>query len=271
MLMRLACLLWLVLCAVSIVVAQAEQPAHPVEPTRANQPSSPSTPESEKTSSSAADSLRAQNDLLWKFDTRLMTITFWALGIVAAISVLGWYANFRLSQREINAVRIELVGEMQNQLSKAKEELARLHQAQLAELLAKHKETADWLRTQSSQFTDELTKMAFSIKGDLTKEFSSVAADFYAREAERCEDDKSWLAAFSANLKRMEYLMKQGMNESAGNMLGDLYRSLKEANKIMRVPPWERDKLRLFLSELPAQFSKERDKVLEEFRVIKAE
>ena len=69
----------------------------------------------------------------------------------------------------------------------------------------------------------------------------------------------------------MEYLLKQGMNDTAGSMLDDLYRTLKEANKILHIPPWERDKLRLFLSELPAQFSKERDKVLEELRVIKAE
>jgi hypothetical protein len=160
-------------------------------------------------------------------------------------------------------------------------ELLDVHRTQLAELNSKYaafsaaQEARDANNSKiaaasANRFNDELTQMAFSIKGDLTREFSTIAADFYGFEAAEQEKKESWVGAFSANLKRMEYLMKGGSNKSAGGVLKNIYKALKSMSPTSRgfIPPWHRDKLRLLISELPSEFEADGTKVIELFQVI---
>ena len=57
------------------------------------------------------DMLRAQLEVMKQYDQRLLNTVYWALGTLAAVAAalvgFGWFANFRVYERDKNALAQE--------------------------------------------------------------------------------------------------------------------------------------------------------------------
>lgn len=116
---------------VSLLVISFSLPVHAqgsaVPHTSINQDAQPS---------SEVIALRAQNELMRQYDQRLLDTVYYALAALGSLALLivglGWYTNFRLYRRDIEALKTELNNSLH-------EDIAKLSQSLHAEI-ANHKE-----------------------------------------------------------------------------------------------------------------------------------
>ena len=104
----------LTLCAPLVVQSSTATPNPEVlSPT----PVPPAGSSSEPQSDSEAALLRAQLEVMRQYDERLLQTVYWALGtafgLVLFAAGAGWYVNFRLYERDKQALRTELRSEVE--------------------------------------------------------------------------------------------------------------------------------------------------------------
>jgi hypothetical protein len=102
------------LCIVGLAVPTVAQ-SPSITPTPEAVPSASYTPEgssSQAEPDSETAALRAQLELMRQYDERLLQTVYWALGtafgLVVFVAGVGWYVNFRLYERDKEALRSEL-------------------------------------------------------------------------------------------------------------------------------------------------------------------
>ena len=91
--------------------------------------------------------LRAQLEVIRSFDASLLSTVYWSLGtlavIVAVLIGLGWFANFRVYQRDLEGIRRELealvaksVAELKGTLESSMKDLVRTARKELEQNLS---------------------------------------------------------------------------------------------------------------------------------------
>lgn len=85
--------------------------------------------------------LRAQIALMRQYDERLLETVFWALtavfGLAAVLTGFGWYANFRLYERDKASMRQELQGMLGIEIGKVREASLKAAEVAVGQAVAK--------------------------------------------------------------------------------------------------------------------------------------
>lgn len=111
-------LLTLLVCSIASG-GQAPKPIAEPAPVTAAAPRPPADEE--------VKALRAQLEVMWRYDQRLLYTVYWALGglgtVVIAIIGFGWFANFRLYERDKAALKAELENAINQQANTLRDQL----------------------------------------------------------------------------------------------------------------------------------------------------
>lgn len=132
-------------------------------------------------SSGEALALRAQIEIMRQYDQRLLATVYWSLGVLATITILligfGWFANFRLYERDKIALRQELIVFIQEELSKIKSALNANAQSQYDKILAEARSVG------SSTATSVRNELSFNINS-INKDIKRIQCNMTGKEGE---------------------------------------------------------------------------------------
>lgn len=130
--------------------------------------------------------LRAQLDVMRKYDEMLLSTVYWSLGTIALIAVLltgySWYTNYRVYERDREFLRAEMRSLLQQELANARNTLEdtakrnsdRALDAEKA-FLADAKEQLAHIETSSAEASE-------IVKQSLTRRISKMQYDFLKLE-----------------------------------------------------------------------------------------
>lgn len=125
--------------------------------------------------------LRAQIEIMRQYDQRLLSTVYWSLGVLATVTILligfGWFANFRLYERDKIALRQELIVFIQEELSKINSTLNANTQSQYDKILAEARSVG------SSAATSVRSELSFNINR-IYKDIKRIQCDMTGKEGE---------------------------------------------------------------------------------------
>lgn len=132
-------------------------------------------------SSGEALALRAQIEIMRQYDQRLLATVYWSLGVLATITIFligfGWFANFRLYERDKISLRQELMVFIQEELSKINSTLNAYTQSQYDKMLAEARSVG------SSAATSVRSELSFNINR-IYKDIKRIQCDMTGKEGE---------------------------------------------------------------------------------------
>jgi len=145
-------------------------------------------PSSQQASTSAAerevDVLRAQLEIMRSYDERLLSTVYWSLGGLITIAALligfGWFANFRVYERDKNALAKELRSILENEI--------RTTFQNLEENIGKRFEV---LKKEMEKAATSATK---SFESEVKQQFGEVRYDLFSLKYKVTESEaEQWL------------------------------------------------------------------------------
>jgi hypothetical protein len=223
----------LVACVLTLCIVNLDVPVVPQSPSGTSTPEAleptadaPSAPSSQAEPECEAAALRAQLELMRQYDERLLQTVYWALGTAFGLVVFaagaGWYVNFRLYERDKQALRTELRSEVETRsesIRRSLEEDAEQVRTSLHD--ASDKMSAD-LHVQADQRSKQIEKTAL--------ESVQAAADSLRTELKAVRMDILEIA-YKMSISDAENWRQQGVHM---NELRDYMESLSLAMQLTR-------------------------------------
>ena len=149
-------------------------------------PGPTTNPEPATTQSSSSNTevavLHAQLETVRTYDERLLATVHWALGIVIAVVLVmagfGWYANFRLYDRDKEALRMEVEGIVADRSKKESEVLMRKLDRYAEEARATQETFRKEINTQLGQLKRSVEQSISSAKQEAAQQVRDVRFEF---------------------------------------------------------------------------------------------
>ena len=168
--------------------------------------------------------LRAQLEVMRQYDRRLMSTVYWSLGVLATVAIFlvgfGWFANFRLYERDKAALRLELQTTTQERLSQIKEAIRSANDEQF-KAIEKHVAIAAKEAASNVQRT---------LEGKLQSIF--IALKLLEYDSTKQEGDRATTRGVLVNAvrhyrKMMEVAIEIGWNYQISTALDHMHRALR--------------------------------------------
>jgi hypothetical protein len=210
------------LCAPLLVQSSTATPTPEVlSPTPVGAPGPTSQPESD----SEAALLRAQLDVMRRYDERLVQTVYWALGtafgLVLFAAGAGWYVNFRLYERDKQGLRTELRSEVETRSESIGRSLEQgLQEARTSLDQAIKKMTVD-LHEEASRQREQIEKAALQA--------GKEAADSLQAQFEKMQREMLYMR-YSASTSDAQRWREQGVHD---NELQQYMESLTVATQLV--------------------------------------
>lgn len=226
--------------------------------------------------------LEQQLEQMRFYDNRLLTTVWFALGIVVAISLLGWYVSYRISDREISSLRALLASEvgsstataaadLRREISEFNQRLGEGFANDIKQLRAEVTQLTDVFSTSTKREIDALEKRTQTTLDGAVRsidyEKNKMQYRLYELEASDYESKGYWTNAVLCHIRRMETFLRLGWKDTATGVLQDLYRCLKDHH--VSFVPTQRAEVIKALEKVPVEHTHDKEKVLELLQIIR--
>jgi hypothetical protein len=163
--------------------------------------------------------MQAELQTLRSFQDRLLMTVYWALGTVASIAFLlvgfGWFANFRIYERDKDALGRELHTLVDQRLHELKSSLEAQTSEATSDLSASQSQQHEGLRKEiDGRLSEEMksTKSLISAserneadcRKDLETEFRRLKVDFLELDRDRCRAEGNLPTALRCSVKILD-------------------------------------------------------------------
>lgn len=180
--------------------------------------------------------LRAQLQTIREYNDKLLSTVYWALGTVVTIVVLligfSWFASFRVSSREKEALKQELQGTL-------KQDVSSLHDALKADTerrFASFKEEVDKLHAEMKKSATSAGEAAAGkLRGQLTNlgwEVHDIRIELLVAEAKKWEAESILTIAIRRHAKILRLRVKRDTTYSLPETLDEIKRLLQKMTSI---------------------------------------
>ena len=117
--------------------------------------------------------LKAQISLMREFNQHILSTVYWSLGTIVVIAILlvgfSWFTNYRMYEREVKALRQELIGYLDQQLAafrsdfnqKSDENFEDISKRSIEAVHSETKQIVTPLQTKIAEFTEDISELRF--------------------------------------------------------------------------------------------------------------
>lgn len=207
-------------------------------------------------SSAETSALRAQIEIMRHYDQRLLATVYWSLGVLATITILligfGWFANFRLYERDKLALRQELIVFIQEELSKINSTFIANAQSQYDKTLAEARSVG--------------SSAAISLRSELLSEIKNIHGDIKRIQCNMMEaEGESWKkrGILTNAFRSYSFMLGYAIELQDKYLITDALDNIHKIGKLLADKPEDLRPDALDISQLSKSLTKvERDNII---------
>jgi hypothetical protein len=207
--------------------------------------------------------LRAQLEVMRQYDQSLLSTVYWSLSVIVALVILlagyGWYTNFRVYERDKNAMQQDLQGYLQQEIGKSFLATSEVNERFRGEMLADITQRIESLRAASIDASKAASE-------NILEQLRFMKLDLRRIEGWYWENRESFFPAFITYIQRLEDInsLKGKFPEVSDANYELLFKDLERVlnNKFEITENFHR-RVEDALNDIPLQFTEQVDKIRE--------
>lgn len=184
--------------------------------------------------------LKAQIEVMRSYDQRILATVYWSLGGLLTIAALligfGWFANFRVYERDKNALAQELRGQIIADTAKQRSEIEKV----LGEAVTRLEER---VREATKQQIDELSQEIKGVQKELSWEAAQLRYDVLTFQMREWMHQKNLVNALRIQTKKLAVALGIGDHFRIGDTLDEIVTTVRRISEEQPTLPPEANDL----------------------------